>query len=217
MQRTSGYYGDNEEMLAKLAAGASSYDMVVPTAYAMDIPDQAGQDPAARQGEDPQFQEPQSGLPQAQRRIRSGQQGRRPLLSSITAIGYNEQKIKELGIPTDSWAAIFDPQILAQAEGQGHGDGRPARAGSCTPDGQWYGPGLQRPPRQPTSRPPPTSSSQALLGRVQQPELHQDGRRQHLAGLPRLLPGHARRGRQAAVHHRLQPARKAASSASTAW
>ena len=31
------YYGDNEEMLAKLAAGASGYDMVVPTAYAMDI------------------------------------------------------------------------------------------------------------------------------------------------------------------------------------
>ncbi|MEK7768552.1 MAG: hypothetical protein AAB286_02405, partial [Pseudomonadota bacterium] len=30
------YYADNEEMLAKLAAGASGYDLIVPTGNAMD-------------------------------------------------------------------------------------------------------------------------------------------------------------------------------------
>src|SRR5277367_6070857 len=30
------YYGDNEEMLAKLAAGASGYDMIVPTGNALE-------------------------------------------------------------------------------------------------------------------------------------------------------------------------------------
>ena len=30
------YYGDNEEMLAKLAAGATGYDLIVPTQNAVD-------------------------------------------------------------------------------------------------------------------------------------------------------------------------------------
>ena len=30
------YYGDNEEMLAKLAAGAKGYDIVVPTGFAVE-------------------------------------------------------------------------------------------------------------------------------------------------------------------------------------
>jgi len=32
--------------------------------------------------------------------------------TDITLIGYNEQKMKELGITVDSWAVIFDPGIL---------------------------------------------------------------------------------------------------------
>ena len=35
-----------------------------------------------------------------------------PYAMSITLIGYNEAKIKELGVPVDSWAAIFDPKIV---------------------------------------------------------------------------------------------------------
>jgi spermidine/putrescine-binding protein len=31
------YYSDNEEMLAKLAAGASGYDLIVPTGNAVEI------------------------------------------------------------------------------------------------------------------------------------------------------------------------------------
>jgi spermidine/putrescine transport system substrate-binding protein len=33
---------------------------------------------------------------------------------SITLIGYNEAKIKELGVPVDSWATVFDPKIVSK-------------------------------------------------------------------------------------------------------
>jgi spermidine/putrescine transport system substrate-binding protein len=33
-------------------------------------------------------------------------------------IGYNEQKMKELGLTIDSWAAIFDPKILEKVKGR---------------------------------------------------------------------------------------------------
>jgi len=35
-----------------------------------------------------------------------------PYAMSITLIGYNDEKIKELGVPVDSWATVFDPAIL---------------------------------------------------------------------------------------------------------
>jgi spermidine/putrescine transport system substrate-binding protein len=31
---------------------------------------------------------------------------------STTILGYNDEKMKELGVPTDTWAAIFDPKYL---------------------------------------------------------------------------------------------------------
>ncbi len=112
------YYGDNEEMLAKLAAGASGYDMVVPTAYAMDILIQQGKTQPLDKAKIPNFKNLNPGYLRLNAEFDPGNKVGAPLLSSITAIGYNEQKIKELGIPTDSWAAIFDPQILARLKGK---------------------------------------------------------------------------------------------------
>ncbi len=37
---------------------------------------------------------------------------------STTIIGYNEEKMKELGLPTDTWAVIFDPKYLAKVKGR---------------------------------------------------------------------------------------------------
>jgi spermidine/putrescine transport system substrate-binding protein len=37
---------------------------------------------------------------------------------SITLIGYNDQKVKELGVPLGSWATIFDPKILEKIKGR---------------------------------------------------------------------------------------------------
>jgi spermidine/putrescine transport system substrate-binding protein len=33
-------------------------------------------------------------------------------------LGYNEQKLKELGIAVDSWGAVFDPKILEKLKGR---------------------------------------------------------------------------------------------------
>jgi spermidine/putrescine transport system substrate-binding protein len=37
---------------------------------------------------------------------------------STTIIGYNDAKMKELGLPTDTWAVIFDPKYLAKVKGR---------------------------------------------------------------------------------------------------
>ena len=41
-----------------------------------------------------------------------------PYAYSITLIGYNVEKMKELGLPTDTWAVIFDPKYLEKVKGK---------------------------------------------------------------------------------------------------
>src|SRR5437764_11422009 len=37
---------------------------------------------------------------------------------SMPSIGYSEQKMKELGLPTDTWAVIFEPRYLEKVKGR---------------------------------------------------------------------------------------------------
>ena len=110
------YYSDNEEMLAKLAAGATGYDILVPTGNAVET--LIAQD-ALREldrskivGFDnikPEFR----GLffdPQNRYSI--------PYAYSVTLIGYNTARIREAGLPVDSWALIFEPELLKRIEGK---------------------------------------------------------------------------------------------------
>jgi len=109
------YYSDNEELIAKLAAGARGYDVLVPTSNYV-----AGM---ARQG----WLLPldHSKLPNLKNVMSQylntefdpGNKYSAPYAMSITLIGYNDQKIKELGIPVDSWATIFDPKIVSKLKG----------------------------------------------------------------------------------------------------
>ena len=110
------YYGDNEELLAKLAAGAKGYDVLVPTSNAVQalvrgkqlkpldkaaIPNIKNVDPAYLNTPfDP------------------GNQYSVPYAMSTTIIGYNDVKMKELGLPTDTWAVIFDPKYLEKVKGR---------------------------------------------------------------------------------------------------
>jgi spermidine/putrescine transport system substrate-binding protein len=41
-----------------------------------------------------------------------------PYAMSTTIIGYNDAKLKELGLPTDTWAVIFDPKYLEKVKGR---------------------------------------------------------------------------------------------------
>ncbi|WP_353157090.1 spermidine/putrescine ABC transporter substrate-binding protein [Herminiimonas fonticola] len=115
-QLVQSYYGDNEEMLAKLAAGAKGYDLLVPTGNALQslIKQKALQPLDKKQlpnlkNLNPRYMDTD---------FDKGNQYSVPYAYTVTLLGYNEQKLKEAGVTVDSWAAIFDPAILAKIKGK---------------------------------------------------------------------------------------------------
>ncbi|MBI5439124.1 MAG: spermidine/putrescine ABC transporter substrate-binding protein [Nitrosomonadales bacterium] len=110
------YYSDNEEMLAKLAAGATGYDIIVPTGNAMEslirqqalrpldkakLPNLKNINPAYL---DTAFD--------------PGNRFSVPYAYTLTLLGYNVEKMRELGLPTDTWAVIFEPEFLEKVKGR---------------------------------------------------------------------------------------------------
>jgi spermidine/putrescine transport system substrate-binding protein len=109
-------YTSNEELLAKLAAGATGYDVLVPTDYAVTaliargqlleldhslIPNLRNLKPAFR---DPSFD--------------PGNRYSVAYAFGPTVLGYNVAKLESLGVPADSWAAIFEPEHLRKLKGR---------------------------------------------------------------------------------------------------
>ena len=110
------YYSSNEELLAKLAAGAKGYDLLVPTSNAMTAlikgkqlkPIDKSQLPNLK-NIDPRYLDTP---------FDPGNQYSVPYAMSTTIIGYNDVKMKELGLPTDTWAVIFEPRYLEKVKGR---------------------------------------------------------------------------------------------------
>jgi len=110
------YFSDNEELLAKLAAGAKGYDVYVPTSNYVAGMVKAGWLQPLDHSKVPNLK---NVMPQyLNTEFDPGNKYSAPYAMSITLIGYNEQKIKELGIPLGSWATIFDPKILEKIKGR---------------------------------------------------------------------------------------------------
>jgi spermidine/putrescine transport system substrate-binding protein len=110
------YYSDNEEMLAKLEAGATGYDILVPTGNAVEtLIRQQALKPIDRtrlghlQNLKPEFLDPW---------YDPGNRYSVPYAYSITLLGYNADKLRELGLPTDTWALIFEPRYLEKLRGK---------------------------------------------------------------------------------------------------
>ena len=110
------YYSDNEEMLAKLAAGATGYDIIVPTGNALEalirqhalrpldkslLPNLKNIDPAYLNT--PFDPDNKFSVPYAY---------------TLTLIGYNVEKMRELNLPVDTWAVIFEPRYLEKLKGR---------------------------------------------------------------------------------------------------
>lgn len=112
------YYGDNEEMLAKLAAGAKGYDMVVPTTYALHALIKQGKLQPLNKAAIPNLKNSDAGFLKLNVPFDPNNQYGAPLSASVTVLGYQAEKIKALGIPTNSWAALFDPKLLAKIKGK---------------------------------------------------------------------------------------------------
>jgi spermidine/putrescine transport system substrate-binding protein len=110
------YYSDNEELLAKLAAGAKGYDMLVPTSNAVEAlikgkqlkPVDKSQLPNLKNIDPRYLNTP----------FDPGNKYSVPYAMSTTIIGYNDVKMKELGLPTDTWAVIFEPKYLEKVKGR---------------------------------------------------------------------------------------------------
>ncbi len=110
------YYSDNEEMLAKLAAGASGYDIIVPTGNAVEalIRQQALRPlDKARLPHLNNINPAYLDTP-----FDPGNRYSVPYAYTLTLLGYNVQKMQELGLPTDSWALIFEPRYLKKLQGR---------------------------------------------------------------------------------------------------
>src|SRR3972149_5111363 len=110
------YYADNEEMLAKLAAGAAGYDILVPTGDAVATLTRQG---ALRPLDLARLPNLANLKPEFLKLwFDPGNRYSVPYAYSVTLLGYNEQKMRQLRIPTDTWAAIFEPQYLERLRGK---------------------------------------------------------------------------------------------------
>src|SRR2546425_7911528 len=110
------YYSDNEELLAKLAAGAKGYDMLVPTSNAVEALIKGKQLKAIDKA---QLSNLKNINPiYLNTPFDPGNKYSVPYAMSTTIIGYNEQKMKELGLPTDTWAVVFEPKYLEKLKGR---------------------------------------------------------------------------------------------------
>jgi len=110
------YYSDNEEMLAKLAAGAVGYDLIVPTGNAMVTLINQGALKKLDKSLLPNLANiDNSYLDTA---FDSGNDYSVPYAFTLTVLGFNETKINELGLPKDTWAIIFEPEYLEKIKGR---------------------------------------------------------------------------------------------------
>jgi spermidine/putrescine transport system substrate-binding protein len=110
------YYSDNEEMLAKLAAGATGYDIMVPTGNAVEsLIRQRALRPLDKRLL-PNFGNIESAY--LNNAFDPGNQYSVPYAFTLTLIGYNSEKLRELKLPVDSWAVVFEPRYLERLKGR---------------------------------------------------------------------------------------------------
>src|SRR5438105_296889 len=110
------YHSDNEELLAKLAAGARGYDILVPTSNVIQPLIKGGQLKPIDKAQLPNLKNIDPAYLNTP--FDPGNQYSVPYAMSTTIIGYNDEKMKELGLPTDTWAVIFDPKYLEKVKGR---------------------------------------------------------------------------------------------------
>jgi spermidine/putrescine transport system substrate-binding protein len=110
------YYSDNEELLAKLSAGAKGYDMYVPTSHAVQSLIRSGRLKPIDKAQLPNLENIDPAYLDTS--FDPGNKFSVPYAYTTTIIGYNDVKVKELGLPTHTWALIFDPKHLAKIKGR---------------------------------------------------------------------------------------------------
>ena len=110
------YYSDNEEMLAKLAAGATGYDLIVPTGNAVEALLRSKQ---LRPLDKSKLRNLGNLKPEFLNAFFDpGNRYSVPYAYTVTLLGYNIEKLRALGLPNDTWALLFEPRYLAKLKGR---------------------------------------------------------------------------------------------------
>ncbi len=110
------YYSSTEEMMAKLQAGASGYDVVIPTQNAVQALIKQGTLEPLDKKALPNFKNQTTLF--LSRSYDPGNAYSVPYAFTTTLIGYNEKRLAAAGITADDWSVIFDPKILAKIRGK---------------------------------------------------------------------------------------------------
>ena len=110
------YYSDNEEMLAKLEAGATGYDLLVPTGNAVHTLIRKNELQALDHRRLPHLANIAQAF--ADPWYDPGLRHAAPYATTVTLLGFNATKLAELGLPTDSWALVFEPEYLKKLKGK---------------------------------------------------------------------------------------------------
>lgn len=110
------YFNANEEMLAKIAAGATGYNVIVPTSYAVNELAKMGKLKPLDLSKltnlkyiDPKF---------LNQPYDPGNKYSVPYAYTPVFLAYNEDQLKKLNITPNTWAVIFNPKYLEKLKGR---------------------------------------------------------------------------------------------------
>jgi spermidine/putrescine transport system substrate-binding protein len=115
-QLVQDYYSSTEEMMAKLQAGASGYDVVVPSQNAVQALIKQGVLAPLDKGALPNLKNVDPAF--LNRSYDPGNGYSVPYAFTTTLVGYNETELARLGIDAADWAVIFDPRVLEKIRGK---------------------------------------------------------------------------------------------------
>jgi spermidine/putrescine transport system substrate-binding protein len=109
------YFSDNEEMLAKLAAGASGYDIIVPTSNALEVLIKKGDLQPLDHSKLPNLKNMKPELMNTA--FDPGNKFSVPYAYSTTVIGFNDKRMKAAGIEPRGLEVLFDPAVACKVKG----------------------------------------------------------------------------------------------------
>jgi spermidine/putrescine transport system substrate-binding protein len=110
------FFNDNEEMLAKIVAGANGYNTIVATSYAVEELALMGKIKPLDKSKLPNLKYiNKQFLNQA---YDPDNKYSVPYAYTPVFLAYNKDKLRQLGIVPDTWAVIFDPKYLNKLKGK---------------------------------------------------------------------------------------------------
>ena len=110
------YFSSTEEMMAKLLAGGGDYDVVIPTQNAVEALIKQGFLMPLDKTKLGNVKNMAPGF--MNRSYDAGDQYSLPYAFTTTLIGYNENRLQELGLDPADWRIIFDPEVLSKLKGK---------------------------------------------------------------------------------------------------